>query len=140
MRERPNRQPRKPAAAAEDIRIERTGDRLLAKRATIPVQGEAKCGCPLSFRFARRSEMWVSAIFYPSSRRSEMWVSAIFVGVRYLCYLWRALVQRYNNRTDKRARYRPKNPDKKDLGEPTVRKLNAPERKKLAQHTASAAA
>jgi hypothetical protein len=53
--------------------------------------------------------------------------------------LSQALVQRYNNRTDKRARYRPKNPDKKELGEPTVRKLNALERKKLTQHTASAA-
>jgi hypothetical protein len=54
--------------------------------------------------------------------------------------LSRALVQQYNNRTDKRARYRPKNPDKKELGEPTVRKLNALERKKLTQHAASAAA
>lgn len=44
--------------------------------------------------------------------------------------LWQALVQRYNNRTDKRARYRPKNPDKKPLGEPTIRKLTAEERRK----------
>jgi hypothetical protein len=50
-----------------------------------------------------------------------------------------ARVQRYNNRTDKRARYRPKNPDKKELGEPTVRKLNALERQKLTQQTATAA-
>jgi hypothetical protein len=42
-----------------------------------------------------------------------------------------ALVQKYNNRTDKRARYRPKNPDKKPLGEPTIRKLNREEREKL---------
>ena len=34
--------------------------------------------------------------------------------------LSRAVVQRYNNRTDKRARYRPKNPDKKPLGDPNV--------------------
>jgi hypothetical protein len=54
--------------------------------------------------------------------------------------LAQAVVQRYNNRTDKRARYRPKNPDKKELGEPTVRKLNALERKQLSQQTASAAA
>lgn len=51
-----------------------------------------------------------------------------------------ALVQSYNNQTDKRSRYRPKNPDKKALGEPTVRKLNASERKKLAQHNESTAA
>lgn len=42
-----------------------------------------------------------------------------------------ALVQKYKNRTDKQARYRPKNPDKKPLGEPTIRKLNRDERRKL---------
>lgn len=42
-----------------------------------------------------------------------------------------ALVQKYNNCTDKKARYRPKNPDKKALGEPRVRKLNCEEREKL---------
>jgi len=42
-----------------------------------------------------------------------------------------AVVQRYNNRTDKRARYRPKNPDIKPLGDPDVRRLTAEERKKL---------
>lgn len=47
--------------------------------------------------------------------------------------LGRAFVQRYDNRTDKRARYRPKNPDKKPLGDPKIRKLNATERKKLGQ-------
>lgn len=56
------------------------------------------------------------------------------------CELSQALSQRYNNRTDKRARYRPKNPDKKELGEPKIRKLNALERKKLAQNTPSAVA
>jgi hypothetical protein len=54
--------------------------------------------------------------------------------------LSRALVQRYKNHTDKRARYRPKNPDKKELGEPTVRKMNALERETLTQQTASTAA
>ena len=57
-----------------------------------------------------------------------------------LYQLSRALVQRYNNRTDKRARYRRKNPDKKSLGEPTVRKLTASERKKQAEQNASTAA
>ena len=54
--------------------------------------------------------------------------------------LSKALLQRYQQRTDKRARYRPKNPDKKPLGEPTVRKLNALERQKLPQHYQSTAA
>jgi hypothetical protein len=45
-----------------------------------------------------------------------------------------AQVQRYRARTKKQARYRPKNPDKKPLGDPVVRKLNAYERKKLHQH------
>ena len=48
-----------------------------------------------------------------------------------LYQLSRALVQTYNHGTDKRARYRPKNPDKKPLGNPTVRKLNAEERERL---------
>ncbi len=54
--------------------------------------------------------------------------------------LARAKVQRYRNRTDKRARYRPKNPDKKPLGEPQLRKLNAVEREKLKTQTHQIAA
>ncbi len=42
-----------------------------------------------------------------------------------------ALVQKYHNHTDKRARYRPKNPDKKPLGEPKIRKLKPSERQSL---------
>lgn len=45
--------------------------------------------------------------------------------------LSKALVQRYCNRTDKRARYRPKNPDKKPLGDPVIRKITIEEREKL---------
>lgn len=56
------------------------------------------------------------------------------------CALSQALVQRYKNVANKRSRYRPKNPDKKELGEPTIRKLNAAERKELAQHASLAAA
>jgi hypothetical protein len=50
-----------------------------------------------------------------------------------LTQLSEALVQKYNNRTDKRARFRRKNPDKKPLGEPTVRKLTRDERERLRQ-------
>jgi hypothetical protein len=49
-------------------------------------------------------------------------------------------VQRYDNQTDKRARYRPKNPDKKPLGNPTVRKTNAEEREKLRKYKPKVAA
>ena len=48
-----------------------------------------------------------------------------------LSQLSEALVQKYNNHADKKARYRPKNPDKKPLGEPTIRKLNREEQAKL---------
>lgn len=48
-----------------------------------------------------------------------------------LAQLARSLVQQYTNSTDKKARYRPKNPDKKPLGEPTIRKLYREEREKL---------
>lgn len=44
-----------------------------------------------------------------------------------------ALVQEYNNRTDKRARYRPKNPDKKPLGDPKVRTMTPCELAQLHQ-------
>lgn len=46
--------------------------------------------------------------------------------------LTNAVVQRYQNHTDKRARYRPKNPDIKPLGDPAVRQLTTEERTKLA--------
>jgi hypothetical protein len=57
-----------------------------------------------------------------------------------LYQLSKALVQRYDNQTDKRARYRPKNPDKKPLGNPTVRKMNAEEREKLRKYKPKVAA
>ncbi len=57
-----------------------------------------------------------------------------------LSQLSEALVQKYTNRTNKKARYRPPKPDKKPLGDPTVRKLNREEREKLAQLNARIAA
>jgi len=54
--------------------------------------------------------------------------------------LSQALVQRYENQTDKRSRYRPKNPDKKPLGDPTVRKMTAEERERLRTHDPEIAA
>src|SRR5271169_2853666 len=45
-----------------------------------------------------------------------------------------ATILRYRNHADKRARYRPPNPDKKPLGEPSVRKINAIERDQLRIH------
>jgi hypothetical protein len=54
--------------------------------------------------------------------------------------LSQAKVLRYTNHTDKRARYRPLNPDKKPLGEPSVRKLNAEERETLRKHSQRIAA
>jgi hypothetical protein len=57
-----------------------------------------------------------------------------------LYQLSQAMVQRYDNQTDKRARYRPKNPDKRPLGDPTVRKMNAEERERLRKHKQSIAA
>ena len=54
--------------------------------------------------------------------------------------LSKALVQRYRNRTDKRARYRPKNPDKKPLGDPVIRKMTIEEREKLRKQELQVAA
>jgi Transposase DDE domain len=57
-----------------------------------------------------------------------------------LADLSQAKVQRYQNQTDKRARYRPPNPDKKPLGDPIVRKLTAEERIRLEEHRLDIAA
>lgn len=57
-----------------------------------------------------------------------------------LAQLSSAFVQKYNNRTDKRSRYRPKNPDKKPLGDPRIRKLNREEHRKLARANQQVAA
>ena len=54
--------------------------------------------------------------------------------------LSKAVVQRYQNKTDKRARYRRKNPDKKPLGDPDVRKPTAEERKKIKEYELNIAA
>jgi len=54
-------------------------------------------------------------------------------GEGILQQLSKALVQRYQNRTDKRARYRPKNPDKKPLGDPVIRKITKKERDLIQQ-------
>ena len=51
--------------------------------------------------------------------------------------LSQAIVQKYDNHTDKKARYRPKNPDKKPLGDPNVRQRSAKERRLLSQNTAA---
>lgn len=50
-----------------------------------------------------------------------------------LHWLSRAVVQRYNNRTNKQARYRPKNPDKKPLGDPNVRPISSEQLRKIQQ-------
>ena len=57
-----------------------------------------------------------------------------------LADLSKAVVQKYNNKSNKQARYRPRNPDKKPLGDPEIRKLNPEERRKLQDITQSMAA
>ena len=42
-----------------------------------------------------------------------------------------AMTDQYQRNTSKRARFRPRNPDKKKLGEPQVRKLDSKERQKI---------
>jgi hypothetical protein len=48
-----------------------------------------------------------------------------------LLNLSQARVQRYRNRTNKKSRYRPLNPDKKPLGDPKIRRLSREEIDKL---------
>lgn len=61
-------------------------------------------------------------------------------GENLLNALSQALVQKYDQGADKKARYRPKNADKKPLGDPEVRKMTAEERGKLREYTQSQAA
>lgn len=51
-----------------------------------------------------------------------------------------ALVDRYNNTTDKRARYRPKNPDIKPLGDPKFEQITFAIRKQIEKQRARMAA
>lgn len=51
-----------------------------------------------------------------------------------------ATVERYQRRSNQRSRYRPKNPDKKALGEPVVAKLSAIQRKRQKEIDKSLAA
>jgi hypothetical protein len=51
-----------------------------------------------------------------------------------------ALIQKYKNHTDKKARYRPANKDKKPLGDPHVRQMTSEERERLRKTQASMAA
>lgn len=48
--------------------------------------------------------------------------------------LRKAVTDRYARKAKKAARYRPKNPDKKKLGDPNIRKLNNDEIKRMKQH------
>ena len=52
-------------------------------------------------------------------------------GMGLVNQLKEAIVQRYNNKTDKKSRYQRPNPDKKPLKDPDIRKINALERKRL---------
>lgn len=54
--------------------------------------------------------------------------------------LSQAQVQRYNNKTDKCARYRPKNSHKKPLGEPELRSMDQKERDELSAYNQKMAA
>ncbi|KAA1260370.1 hypothetical protein LF1_29100 [Rubripirellula obstinata] len=51
-----------------------------------------------------------------------------------------AVIASYNNRTDKKARYRPHNPDKKPLGDPKVRAPDLEEQQKLNENRLANAA
>jgi hypothetical protein len=51
-----------------------------------------------------------------------------------------ALIDDYQRRSSKRARYRPPNPDKKTLGDPKIRVLTRQEKKKLRRIEADLAA
>ena len=54
--------------------------------------------------------------------------------------LRRAMTDRYVRKAKKAARYRPKNPDKKKLGAPSLRKLTAQVKKKMEKFTLQNAA
>ena len=123
----------------------RNSDRLLVE------VNWSLCGMAVAELLALRAQIGVGRAerrdddYHPRDRSLANTLRALRRNMRHLTQycdphenllqqLSQAKVQRYKNRTDKRARYRPKNPDKKPLGEPTVRKLNAHERKILKTH------
>lgn len=96
---------------------------LLAMKAQIPKAAKAKKefeprdrSLANTLRVLRRTMRNLNELARPDSLLNE---------------LSTALVQRYNNQTDKRARYRPDNPDIKPLADPNIRKLTSAEKKKM---------
>jgi hypothetical protein len=96
-------------------------------------------------QIAAKHEEQPDCAYDPQDRSLANTMRALRRSMRYLAQhrdssatllqaLAQAKVQRYTNHTDKRARYRPANPDKKPLGEPAVRKINATEREILRKH------
>jgi hypothetical protein len=99
---------------------------LLAMRAQIPSAEKAK----EKFQARDRSLANTLRVLRRTMRNLDQLTSSD----KLMEELSAAIVQRYNNRTDKRARYRPNNPDVKPLGDPTIRKLTPEEKKKLRLH------
>jgi hypothetical protein len=95
---------------------------LIALREQIPDQPEAE---PETYNSKDRSLANTMRVLRQGLRNLHQFPKP---GAGILEQLSEALVQRYQNRTDKRARYRPKNPDKKPLGDPVIRKLTKTER------------
>jgi len=102
---------------------------LLALREQIPAHSRKKNNASPDYTPEDLSLANTMRALHKCMRNLNKYSDPKEAGVRF--ELARALVQQYNNRTDKRARYRPKNPDKKPLGDPNLRKINAKERQSL---------
>ncbi len=103
---------------------------LIALREQLPDESKADSGThdPKAYDPKDRSLANTMRALRQCMRNQEKYPKP---GDGILDQLGRAFVERYDNGTDKRARYRPKNPDKKPLGDPRIRKLNKEEREIL---------
>lgn len=101
---------------------------LVALREQIREPQERESGSTRAYDTKRRSLARTMHALRTCMRNLHKYVDA---GQDLMIQLSKALVSQYKNTTDKRARYHPKNPDKKPLGDPTIRKLKCYERAKL---------
>lgn len=100
---------------------------LLALREQIPDNQKGQTQCERAYDTKDRSLADTMRALRKCMRNLDKYVDP---GEDLLSQLSAALVQKYKNGTDKKARYRPKNPDKKPIGEPTVRKMSREELEK----------
>ena len=103
---------------------------LIALREQIPQRHQRTTNDNINYDTRDRSLANIMRVLRKCIRNLHKYTDAHHDVLYELAGAW---VQKYHNHTNKKARYRPPNPDKKPLGVPTIRKLNRQERKRLTE-------